>query len=118
MRISLSALRVSEASLERWSTEGISEITWEEAAVAADRQRATIVCSCMHAGHAEDLLLHGTACIIFHYAGPQLADVLLSSCAVSAASCQERHIDLPYKHWNMRCCSLIALRPCLSCFDR
>ncbi|CAE7650798.1 CFAP94 [Symbiodinium microadriaticum] len=54
-----------DASLERWSTEGISEITWEE----------------------------DTRKISFFTAR-------LASFSIT----QERHIDLPYKHWNMRPC--------------
>ena len=104
LQLSACQRAIRQASLERWSSEGISEITWEEVACRKICEMPCIlrlnaqvhIC----AGHPQDLLLHCPTCIIFHHPGTPL---IHCQCCPSAHACQERHIDLPYKHWNMRC---------------
>lgn len=100
--------------MDRWSTEGITETIWEQdTLVLSDlaKLKCLVTMTSRLAGNKEDLFLHGSFGFLLHHAGQLLQN---SECHAywfrwhELSACQklfppkERHIDLPYKHWNMR----------------
>ena len=105
----------TKASLERWSAEGISEITWEEA-IWVFQSRGLLWLACTNAEDTRKISFFTARLASFSITQDDAFKLFVASMKLSEGLqssrpvLKERHIDLPYKHWNMRSFAYVAFR--------